>query len=254
MEDLVAGRTALVTGGARRLGAEICLCLAARGVSLIVHCRSSRQEAENLAVRVRALGVAAAVLEGDLSAAGSADALWRQALDRAPGGRIDFLINNAAIFPGDRLTEFSGGTLEHCLRVNSLAPLYLARGLAAQGGAGAVVNLLDARLEDYDSEHVSYHLSKRMLFSLTRMMARDFAPRIRVNAVSPGLILPPPDMDPEAGAGYLKRLAGTNLLKRSGNPGDIARAVLFLLESDFITGQVLHVDGGRFMRGSFYGG
>jgi pteridine reductase len=254
MEDLLAGRTALVTGAARRIGAEICLALAERRVNLLIHFRSSAGDAEKLAGRVRALGPAAELLEADFSDPEAADALWGQALRRAPGGRIDFLVNNASVFPADRLSEVSAPSLESCLRVNSLSPLILARGLAAQGAKAALVNLLDARLSDYDREHVSYHLSKRALFSLTRMMAREFAPLVRVNAVSPGLILPPPGLNAREGAEYLKRHTGTNLLESHGSPRDVARAVIFLLESEFITGQVLHVDGGRSLRGSFYGG
>jgi pteridine reductase len=254
MEDLLAGRTALVTGAARRIGAELCLALAARRVNLLIHVRSSHREAEKLVDRVRSLGAAAELLEADFAAAGAAAALWRQALAAVPEGKIEFLINNAAVFPGDRLADVGGERLSHCLRVNSLAPLVLARGLAAQGGVGAVINLLDARLGDYDREHVSYHLSKRMLFSLTRMMAAEFAPRIRVNAVSPGLILPPAGMTARAGAEYLQQRAGSNLLQRWGKAADIVRAVIYLLESEFVTGQVLHVDGGRSLRGNFYGG
>jgi pteridine reductase len=253
MEDLLAGRTALVTGAARRLGAEICLALAARGVSLLVHCRSSREEAEYTAARARALGAGAEVLAADFSSPGSAASLWRLALDRAPEHRIDFLVNNAAVFPGDELADVSIMSLEKCLQVNSVSPLELGRGLAAQGCEAAMVNLLDARLNDYDRGHVSYHLSKRMLFSLTRMMAREFAPAVRVNAVSPGLILPPPELDEKAGSEYLQRLSGTNLLGRHGSSHDVARAVLFLLESGFVTGQVLQVDGGRSLQGCFYG-
>jgi len=96
---------------------------------------------------------------------------------------------------------------------------------------------------------VAYHLSKRMLFALTRMMALEFAPRIRVNAVAPGLIIPPPGQDES----FLQRLASTNPLGRHGDPADVADAVLYLVGAGFVTGQVIYVDGGRHMRGAVYG-
>jgi NAD(P)-dependent dehydrogenase (short-subunit alcohol dehydrogenase family) len=124
----------------------------------------------------------------------------------------------------------------------------LSRRLAAQKRAGSIVNLLDARMLDYDRQHLSYHLSKRALWDLTRIGAIEFAPLIRVNAVAPGLVLPPTGKDTE----YLEKLKHTNLLNRYGSPEDVARAVLFLIESPFITGQVIFVDGGRHMRGRVY--
>ena len=129
-----------------------------------------------------------------------------------------------------------------------MAPLELTRCLAAQGRDGAVVNLLDARVGDYDRQHAAYHLSKRLLAALTRRMAIEFAPRLRVNAVAPGLILPPDGED----EGHFDRLASTNPLQRRGCPEAVAEAVLFLLRSDFVTGQVLFVDGGRHLRGNLH--
>ena len=102
---------------------------------------------------------------------------------------------------------------------------------------------------DYDRAHAAYHLSKRMLFTLTRMMALEFAPQIRVNAVAPGLILPPPGQD----ASFLERMASTNPLGRHGDASDVADAVLFLTGAGFVTGQVIYVDGGRHMKGAVYG-
>ncbi|MFW6158915.1 MAG: SDR family oxidoreductase, partial [Planctomycetota bacterium] len=119
----------------------------------------------------------------------------------------------------------------------------------AQGRDGAIVNFLDTRVVAYDREHVAYHLSKRMLFSLTRMMALEFAPAVRVNAVAPGLILPPPGRD----RAYLERLKSSNPLNRVGTLGQVTEAVLFLLGNEFVTGQVVFVDGGQHMNGRTYG-
>ena len=155
------------------------------------------------------------------------------------------LINNASTFPSDTLDTLTPDTLARNAHLHAVAPLVLSRRLAATGRPGAIVNLLDARVMDYDREHASYHLSKRMLLSLTRMMALEFAPRVRVNAVAPGLILPPAGETHD----YLDRLAATNPLECHGAVEDVTEAVLFLLASPFVTGQVLFVDGGRHLRG-----
>ena len=125
----------------------------------------------------------------------------------------------------------------------------IARAFGAQGIEGVIVNFLDTRIEDYDRKHAAYHLSKRMLYTLTRMMAIEFAPLVRVNAVAPGLILPPPGKDES----YLAQLAHTNPLGRYGDPSHIVEAVLFLVRNDFVTGQVVFVDGGRHLKGKMYG-
>jgi len=133
--------------------------------------------------------------------------------------------------------------------VNALAPLLLSRSFAMGPNAEAIVNFLDTMTFDYDKQHIAYHLSKRMFHALTQMMALEFAPRIRVNAIAPGLVLPPEGKD----AAYLERLKNSNPLQRVGSPEGITAAVLFLLRSGFITGQTLFVDGGRHLRASIYG-
>ena len=242
-----AGKTALVTGAARRLGRAIALALAEEGCGVVVHYRGSAEAARQTAADVEARGVRAWCVQADLGVLAEAEALLPRAAELA--GPVDVLVNSAAVFPDDRVTDFGWDALAGCIGTNAMAPLVLSRALAAQGRGGSIVNLLDARMVDYDARHASYHLSKRMLFSLTRMTALEFAPSIRVNAVAPGLILPPPGQ----GAGYLEKLASTNPLRRWGKPEDVAAAVVFLLRSDFITGQVIYVDGGRHMRGQTYG-
>jgi len=241
------GKTALVTGAAKRIGAAIATALADEGASIVVHCGTSREEADATAAEIRKRGVESWVLPADLSRPAEAEALFPQA--KAAAGPIDFLVNSAAIFPASRLTNFTVEHLATNVQINALAPLQLARAFAAQGRPGAVVNFLDTRFVDYDAEHAAYHLSKRMLFTLTRMMAIEFAPAVRVNAVAPGLILPPPGKD----QAYFEGLAHTNPLHRVGSVQNVVDAVLFLLRSDFITGQVIFVDGGRHMRSAVYG-
>lgn len=243
-----AGKTALVTGAARRLGRAIALALADEGCGVVVHYRRSAEAARQTAADIEARGGRAWCVQADLGVLAAAEALLPRAAELA-AGPVDVLVNSAAVFPDDRVTDFGWDALAGCVVTNAMAPLVLSRALAAQGRQGSIVNLLDARMVDYDARHASYHLSKRMLLSLTRMTALEFAPSIRVNAVAPGLILPPPGQD----EGYLQKLASTNPLRRWGRPEDVAAAVVFLLRSDFITGQVIYVDGGRHMRGQTYG-
>jgi NAD(P)-dependent dehydrogenase (short-subunit alcohol dehydrogenase family) len=243
----LSGRTALVTGAAKRLGRATALALAAEGADVVIHYRTSEAEAAATADEVRDTGRKAWAVRGDLAAGDGAAQLFEEATGLA--GPIDILVNSASIFPGSTVLGFTADELAENVQVNALSPLVLARALAAQGAGGDVVNFLDSRVTDYDRDHAAYHLSKRMLLSLTRMLALELAPGVRVNAVAPGLVLPPPGEDES----YLERLASTNPLNRHGEADDVARAVVFLVTSPFVTGQVIYVDGGRHMRGQVYG-
>ena len=242
----LAGRTALVTGGARRLGRAIALALAERGAGVVIHYRSSADEAEATAKAARAAGAEAWTLQADLGDAAEATTVLARGVELA--GPIDILVNNASMFPESTLGDFTVEDLAANVQLHAMAPLELARALAGQGIAGNIINMVDSRITDYDRLHVAYHLSKRMLADLTKLMAIEMAPGVRVNAVAPGLILPPEGED----ASYLQRLASTNPLDAYGSPEDVTRAVAFLLESPFVTGQVIFVDGGRHMRGRLY--
>jgi NAD(P)-dependent dehydrogenase (short-subunit alcohol dehydrogenase family) len=245
----LTGKTALITGAAKRIGRATALALADEGVNVVVHHNRSSDEAQEVAELVRQKGVGAWTLRADLADADEAAALFGQATDRA--GAIDVLVNNASTFHPSRLADIGVAEVLSDLQVNALSPFVLARAMAAQRREGAIVNFLDCRIAEYDASHVAYNLSKRMLFTLTRMMALAFAPGVRVNAVAPGLILPPPGKDES----YLRKLAPTdNPLQRIGALTGITDAVVFLLRSPFVTGQVIFVDGGRHMKGSTYGG
>ena len=248
---LLPGTSALVTGGAKRLGRETALVLARAGCSVVVHYRSSEAPAFQLVDEVRALGVNAWPVQAELSSPVETDRLFDDSEKLA--GNIDFVVNSASIFPESTLGELDEASLIENLRINSLAPFALTarlhEHLEAGGRSGAVVNFLDTRMLDYDRKHVPYHLSKRTLFAITRMTSIDYAPRLRVNGVAPGLVLPPPGED----SSYLDKWAHTNPLKTHGNGEQVAAAVLFLLWSRFVTGQIIYVDGGRHVKGRFYG-
>ncbi len=241
------GKTALVTGGAKRLGRAVVLALAEGGANVLVHYRSSSAEAAEVCAEAEKLGVAAKAVQADLAESGDWAAFIADC--RAWRGSLDILINNASIYPNDQLSNFDeAGFLEN-MRIHALTPALLTRAFADGLERGRIVNLLDTRVLGDDRTHLSYHLSKRVLHSLTKLMALEYAPRITVNAVAPGPILPPPG----EGAEYLERAKSFVPLNRTGTLKEISDAVLFLLRSDFITGQVLFVDGGRHLYGGPYG-
>jgi NAD(P)-dependent dehydrogenase (short-subunit alcohol dehydrogenase family) len=239
MTNSLAGKTALVTGGALRLGAATVRALAAEGAHVVIHYNRSQAPAEQLAQELQKDGTSAWIVKADLEKPEDVDALIPRALELS--GQLDILVNNASIFSPDTLMEATFEDVVQNLHVNAWAPLALSRSFARHAKRGAIVNFLDTRVADYDWKHFSYIASKHLLELWTRMTALAFAPNIRVNAVAPGLILPPPGRD-EA---YLEAMKDTLPLKRYGGAEDIVAAVLFLLHSEFVTGQVIYVDGGR---------
>lgn len=246
MSSPVSAKTVLVTGGARRLGRAICLSLSRAGARLVIHAHTSVKQAEGLRAEIESAGGEARVVTGDLARSGGAEEVYRDATEAGP---VHWLVNNAAVYPTCTLRDLTAEVLDHCHRVNVVAPAILTRLLAESGSGEAVVNLLDARMLDYDALHVPYQLSKRGLLTLTRLAALEYAPRLRVNAVAPGLVLPPEGRD----ASFLERHARSNPLQSWGSAEAVADAVLFLLMAEFVTGQVVYVDGGRHLRGCLYG-
>lgn len=249
MSDVLelAGGTALITGAGKRIGAAVTSTLARAGMHVVLHYHQSEAEAAAVAAECRTLGVRASLVQADLRNPEAGETLVAAAIAQA--GPLDVLVNSASIFPDDTLDSLTTAAVHENLDVNALAPLYLCRAFAAQQRPGAIVNFLDTMMDDYDRKHVPYHLSKRTLYTLTRILAVELAPAIRVNAVAPGLVLPPAGKDES----YLAGLAHSNPLQRYGSVAGICEAVLYLLRSGFVTGQVLYVDGGRHLRGSMYG-
>jgi len=244
--DFLNGKTALITGAAKRLGAALALALAAKGARVVLHYNRAEAEARALAQTIADAGGVADVVQADLAAEGKVPRVMEEALSKT--NHLDILINNASIFEEITFADTTDRAIQENMSVNAIAPLLLSRCFAAQGRPGAIVNMIDTMVMDYDRKHLPYHLSKRTLQTLTRVMAVEFAPDIRVNAVAPGLILPP------AGKGkdYLEQLASSNPLHCHGGPEDIVKAVFYLLGAGFVTGQTLFVDGGRHLRGSMY--
>lgn len=236
------GKKAMVTGAARRIGRAIALALASEGVDVVLHSNASSDEARALAAELERGGVRAWTVQADFRRPEELESLVGRALELAGG--LDVLVNSASIFPADRLDDLSFERLVENLRVNAWAPLVLSREFARRVGGGRIVNLEDSRISGFDRTHAGYILSKHALAAITRTLALELAPRITVNAVRPGLILPPPGED----LSYVERLTGTLPLQRHGEPEDVADAVVFLASSGFVTGEVVYVDGGRHLR------
>lgn len=233
------GKTALVTGAGKRIGRAIAVALAEEGADIVVHDRRGlEQETLRVCGEVKECGTRSWQVLGDLEKPEEYESLIVQA--QRVAGKLDFLVNNAAIFLPTPLGEMSFGDVARHLHINAWAPFLLAREFNRLSDRGKIVNLLDTRITGHDRAHAAYVLSKRMLAELTAMCALEFAPDFTVNGIAPGLILPPPGRD-EA---YLDSLVEQVPLRKHGDPGDVAAAVVFLLKSDFVTGQVIYVDGG----------
>ncbi len=236
--------TLLVTGASRRIGREIAMALADEGASVVAHYRDSVKEAEALCADLKERGVGAWPLQADFEEGSNAEAIIGRAKELA--GRLDGIINSAASFSAHTIGNLDLKGFTDSMIVNAWVPLILSREFFRVERKGTVIMILDSRIAGYDWSHVGYIMSKHALALLTGMMALEFAPDARVNAVAPGWILPPPGESPD----YLERHAATVPLKRHGDPRDIASAVVFLLKNRYVTGQVLYVDGGSHLEGS----
>ena len=236
------GMTVLVTGASKCIGRQIVLSLAGEGADIVVHYRESAKEALSLCDELSGLGVTAWALRADFSAPDGAKSLVEKA--KGVAGRLDAVINTASLFVENTILNITNKEFVDAMQVNAWAPFELGREFKRSVGTGAIVNVLDCRTSAHDPGHAGYILSKHMLRVMTRTMALEYAPDIRVNAVAPGLVAAPPGK----GADYLADRAAAIPLKRHGEPGDVGEAVIFLLRSFFITGQVVFVDGGEHLR------
>ena len=212
---------------------------------IVIHCHQSVDEAKVLQSEIEQDGGRAWVMTADLQQKDACTQLITSASDAAGG--LDILINNAAVFLPDNADTLHSSILEQQLRVNLLAPMYLTQEFAKQiRGHGRIVNMLDRRICQDDPDYLSYTLSKKGLADLTRSFARDLAPAITVNGLALGAILPP-----QKQAGDTRTIpAGTAPLSVPCSLRDVTDAVLFLIKSDVITGQLIYVDAGQHLSGS----
>lgn len=244
MDNTELDRVALVTGSARRVGAEIVRKLHAEGMRVIVHYRSSDQAAKALAQELNAQRKdSVATIWFDLH---NTEHIARFAEDTInTWGRLDVLVNNASTFYPTPFDDITDAQWEDLLGINLKAPLFLSKAFAQelQKRQGSIVNIVDIHAERPLKDYTAYSIAKAGLVMLTKSLARELAPAVRVNGVAPGAILWP---EVEAYESLHKEIIERTALKREGNPRDIAATVWFLIDAaDYITGQVIAVDGGR---------
>jgi NAD(P)-dependent dehydrogenase (short-subunit alcohol dehydrogenase family) len=243
---------ALVTGGARRLGAAMVRRLAARGAAVAIHCHASRAEAEALAEEVRAAGAAAVVLEADLLDRDATAALVPAAV-AALGRPLTVLVNNASIFEHDTVRSATWDNWDRHIGSNLRAPFELIQAFAAQApkpgrdevgepvARAVVVNMLDQRVRKLTPEFATYTIAKMGLWALTRTAAQGLAPDVRVMGIAPGPTLRGAR---QSGAHFSAQRSST-ILGRGADPEEIAATLAFILDMPGLTGQVICVDGGQ---------
>ncbi len=241
------GRKVLITGASRRIGRSLAATLAKAGADILVHYHRSDEEAEDLVRVIQQMGRNAWLVNHDLADSGKT-AEWFEEVSRKVDG-IDLLVNSASEYREDSYDGMNADSISRSMAIHFLSPLQMIwrmyRDKQQRGEQGSVVNILDTRAAGRDSRHASYHVGKRALYMATRELALEMAPTMRINAVAPGLILPPEGKDET----WLEGLKGTNPLQSYGNPKEIADAVLYLCQAGFVTGQTIFVDGGRHLKG-----
>jgi len=244
MDESLSGKAALITGGARRVGAAIARRLHAAGASVLLHYRDSEADAAKLEAELNALRAkSAARVKAELLAPIAPRALIAAARDAF--GRLDLLVNNASSFFPVEVGAIEASHWEELIGSNLRAPLFICQEAAPElaKNAGAIVNIVDIHAERPLKGYAVYSIAKAGLAALTRSLALELAPRVRVNGVAPGAIAWPDDGQfPQA---ERERILATTPLARLGSPEDIAQAVHFLACAPYVTGQVVAVDGGR---------
>jgi NAD(P)-dependent dehydrogenase (short-subunit alcohol dehydrogenase family) len=240
----LASRVALVTGGGRRVGQALALALAGRGMHLAIHYNSSSDGARVTQTKAQALGVRAELFQADLEDPAAAKALPDAVARRF--GQLDVLVNSAGIMPQATVEETTPELWDQTMAVNLKSHFFTVQGALPhlRKSKGKIVNLADVGGLEPWPRYTAHCVSKAGVVMLTKTLALALAPDITVNAIAPGAVLPPDDW----GDAAREHLARTTPLKRLGSPEDVAGALLYLLEADYVTGEVLVVDGGRLIR------
>lgn len=236
------GKTALVTGGAHRVGKAITLALAQAGANVVINYNRSSQAANETAAETEALGVGALAVGADVSDHAQVKSMIAAAKDKFGG--VDVLVNGASWFKETPFPTNEVETWQKVTRIlidgsfycaNAVAPMMLER------GEGVIINIVDLSAWQPAPNMAAHSVGKAGLLALTRQLALELAPTVRVNAVAPGPVLPPPDYSDEQN----QAIADTTLLKQWGTPEDVVQAVMFLVAADYITGESIAVDGGE---------
>lgn len=232
-------KAALITGGGKRLGKAISLSLAEKGYDIAIHYNHSDIEAKETADLIREKGKQCEIFQSDLSDIKQVRTLIPRVFETFP--ECSILVNSASIFEDVGFQDVTEEIFDRDLNINFKAPFFLSQDFSKGQNAELIINMLDMRINKIETQHFSYNLSKKALRDFTLMAAKELGPKIRVNGICPGPILPPPDKDIK----YLEKIAENTPLKKPGNPYYIIAAVKYLLDNDFVTGQCLFVDGGQ---------
>ncbi len=236
----------LITGGAKRVGAAICRQLHAQGANLMIHYNTSVNEARALQAELNLMRPdSVAIIQGDLLNLAVLPNLISETVKHF--GRLDVLINNASTYYPTEIGQINENNWQDLIGSNLKAPVFLAQAAAAElrKQHGCIVNITDMHIERPKKGYIVYSVAKAGLVTLTKSLAHELSPEVRVNAVAPGPVQWPED-NPQFDEVYRQRVINQTLLKRVGEPEDVAKAVKFLIyDAPFVTGHVLAVDGGR---------
>ncbi len=235
----------LITGGAKRLGKMMATSLGEEGYDILIHYNSSKGEAEKTKEEIEKKGIFVGLIERDLLK--NSENFIEEALKIMPN--LEILINSASVFEKEKISEVTGEKFFKVLKINSFVPLNLSIQWKEKVGKGIIINIIDARVHKNDFTHFSYGLSKKILYEITKSLALAFAPSIRVCGIAPGVFLPP-EGEEEI---YLKKILNLVPLERKGEISDLKKTLLFLIENDYLTGEVIYLDGGRHLVGLNYG-
>ncbi len=246
MEASLQNKIVLITGGAKRVGASICRLLHANGANLMIHYRSSVNEARALQAELNLQRPnSVAIIQGDLLNLSVLPSLINETIKHF--GKLDVLINNASSYYPTEIGDIQEEQWQDLMGSNLKAPLFLSQAAAVElrKQQGCIINITDMHVERPKKGYIVYSVAKAGLVTLTKSLAHELSPEVRVNAVAPGPVMWPED-NPQFDELYRQRVISQTLLKRIGEPNDIAKAVKFLIQdAPFITGQVIAVDGGR---------
>lgn len=236
-------KTALITGGARRVGKKIAVDLVKKGYRIAIQYNSSAREAEATKLELESNGAECRLFKCDFSADQGAETLIDEVYKQL--GRLDVLINNASLFIRSSINKTTSERLQTLFKVNLFAPYILSRDFHRICKKGVIINLLDTKISKNDYHYSAYTLTKQALANLTFQSALEFAPEVRVNGICPGIVLPP-DLE---NSQKLPDPARKIPLQKTGSCEDVTAAIDFLLINSYITGQIIYLDGGQHLTG-----